>query len=115
MIGYFWCDFVPKAFFGIRTATQVKKFTTITKGQKNTYKRYYNNWLIRKNTGRKFSRVVPTDWTALHPVLSYQTIFYESKVDHFLVPKFFHKKAKENFVGKLKFVRRIKPQPQFFS
>ena len=25
MIGYFWYDFVPKAFFGIRTATQVKK------------------------------------------------------------------------------------------
>ena len=52
---------------------------------------------------------------ALHPVLSYQTIFYESKVDQLQVPKFFHKKAKESFVGKLKFVRRIEPQPQFFS
>ena len=52
---------------------------------------------------------------ALHPVLSYQTIFYESKVDQLQVPKFFHKKAKESFVGKLKFVRRIEPPPQFFS
>ena len=34
MIGYFWDDFVPKAFCGIRTATQVKIFTTVTKGQK---------------------------------------------------------------------------------
>ena len=55
-----------KLFFGIRTSTQVKKFTTITKG--------------------------PTDWTALHPVLSCQTTFYMSKVDHLLVPKFFHEK-----------------------
>ena len=42
VIGYFWNDYVPKAFFGIRTANQVKNFTTITKGQKqNTYIRYY--------------------------------------------------------------------------
>ena len=54
MIGYFRDGFVPKAFFGIRTATQVRDFTTITKGQKNTYIRYYSNWLIRKNTREKF-------------------------------------------------------------
>ena len=40
MIGYFWDDYVPKAFFGIRTAYQVKNFATIAKGQKNTYIRY---------------------------------------------------------------------------
>ena len=34
MIGYFWYDFVPKTFFGIRTATQVKNFTAITKSKK---------------------------------------------------------------------------------
>ena len=61
MIGYFWDDFVPKAFFDIRTATQVKNFTTITKGQNNTSIRYYSNWLIRKSTGGKLYRVVPTD------------------------------------------------------
>ena len=54
MIGYFRDGFVPKAFFGIRTATQVRDFTTITKGQKITYIRYYSNWLIRKNTREKF-------------------------------------------------------------
>ena len=80
---------MPKAFFGIRTATA--------------------------NTGGKLYKVVPVDWTALHPALSYQTKFYESKVDHLPVPKFFHKKANENFVGKLKFVRKIDPQPYFFS
>ena len=52
---------------------------------------------------------------ALHPALSYQTKFYDSKVDHLLVPKFFHEKANENFVRKLKFVRRIDLQPQIFS
>ena len=52
---------MPKAFFDIRTATQVKNFTTITKGQNNTSIRYYSNWLIRKSTGGKLYRVVPTD------------------------------------------------------
>ena len=52
---------------------------------------------------------------AYHPALSYQTKFFDSKVDHLLVPKFVHEKANENFVGKLKFVRRIDPQPQIFS
>ena len=33
MIGYFWNDYVPKAFFGIRTGNLVKNFTTITKRQ----------------------------------------------------------------------------------
>ena len=51
---------------------------------------------------------------ALYPALSYQS-FYESKVDHWLVPKFFHEKANEHFVGKLKFVRRIQPQPNIFT
>ena len=98
MIGYFCNDYVPKVVFGISTANQVKNFTTITKGQKkNTYIRYYSNWLIRNNTGGTFYRVLPTDWTALHPVLSYQTTFYKSKVDHLLVPNFFHEKLNENF------------------
>ena len=34
MIGYFWYDFVPKTFFSIRTATQVKNFTAIIKSKK---------------------------------------------------------------------------------
>ena len=32
-----------------------------------------------------------------------------------LAPKFFHEKANENFVGKLKFVRRTDPQRPMFS
>ena len=77
MPAYFWNDSVPKAFFGIRTATQVKYFTAITKGQKNTYITYYSNWLIRNDTGGEFYRTVPTDLTALNPALnpSYQTTF----------------------------------------
>ena len=106
---------MPKAVFGISTANQVRNFTNITKGQKNTYIWYYSNWLIRNNTGGKFDRVVPADGTALHSVLSYQATFYKSKVDHLLVPKFFHEEANENFVWKLKFVRRIDWQPQIFS
>ena len=61
-------------------------------------------------TLKNFQRASPTGWTALHPVLSYQATSYEPKVDHLLVPKIFHEKANENFVGKLKFVRRIDPQ-----
>ena len=34
MLAYFWNDYVPNAFFGIRTATQLRNFTNITKGQK---------------------------------------------------------------------------------
>ena len=34
MIEYFWDGFVPKACFGIRRTTRVKKIATITKGQK---------------------------------------------------------------------------------
>ena len=108
MIGYFWDDFVPKAFFDIRTATQAKNFTTITKRTKNTSIRYYSNWLIRKNTGGKLYYLLIG--MALHSVLSYQTAFYESKVDHLLVPKFFHEKANETFVEKFKLVRKIDPQ-----
>ena len=59
--------------------------------------------------------MVPTDWMALHPVLSYRTTFYEPKVDHLLVAKFFHEKANENFVRKLKFARRIDPLSKNFS
>ena len=34
MIEYYWDGFVPKACFGIRRTTRVKKIATITKGQK---------------------------------------------------------------------------------
>ena len=107
--------FCAKSLFWYKKNNSSKKNCNHNKRTKNSYIRYYSNWLIRKNIGGKFYRVAPTDWTALHPVLSYQTTFYESKVDHLLVPKFFHEKANGNFVGKLKFVRRIDPQPQCFS
>ena len=103
-----------KRFFGIRTANQVKNFTTIRKGNNNTAIRYCSNWLIRNNTEGKFITIELYLLTALHPALSYQTTFYESKVDHLLLANFFHEKANKNFVGKLKFVRRLDQQPQFF-
>ena len=65
--------------------------------------------IIRNNAGGEFYRAVPTDLTALHPASSYQTTFYESKVDHLLLPTF------GNFVRKLKFARKIDPQPNIFN
>ena len=109
-----------KSCFWYKYSKSSKKLYNHKKRTKNTYIRYYSNWLIRNNTGGTFYRVLPTDWTALHPVLSYQTTFYKSKVDHLLVPNFFHEKSNENFenenfVWKLKFVRRIDWQTQIFS
>ena len=71
--------------------------------------------IIRNNAGREFYRAVPTDLTALHPASSYQTTFYESKVDHLFLPIFFHQKTNGNFVRKLKFARKIDPQPNIFN
>ena len=71
--------------------------------------------IIRNNAGGEFYRAVPTDLTALHPTSSYQTTFNRSKVDHLLLPNFFHQKTNGNFVRKLKFARRIDPQPNIFN
>lgn len=40
MITYFGNDVVSESFFGIRNPNQVKDFTTLTKGTKNSYLRY---------------------------------------------------------------------------
>ena len=85
-----------KLFFWHKTSNSSKKFYNHNKRTKNIYIRSYSNWLIRKNTGGKFCRVVPTDWMALHPVLSYRTTFYEPKVDNLLVANFFMKKQMKN-------------------
>ena len=92
MPAYFWNDSVPKAFFGIRTATQVKYFTAITKGQKNTYITYNSNWLIKNNAGGEFYRTLPTIWQLLiqHQVIKQH--FKSRKLIICLFQKFFMKK-----------------------
>ena len=92
MPAHFWNDSVPKAFFGIRTATQVKYFTAITKGQKNTYITYNSNWLIKNNAGGEFYRTLPTIWQLLiqHQVIKQH--FKSRKLIICLFQKFFMKK-----------------------
>ena len=90
--------------------TQTKNFMSLTKREKNSYIRYYNQWQENNKTGGKLYRVFQREnsCTALHPVLSTQTILlYEKELDHVLVPKFHHDKRSTDWLGKLKFVREI--------
>ena len=106
MIGYFWDDFVPKSFFWHKNSNSNKNFCNHSKRTKKyLYKILQGNVIEFINYKIiEFYRVVPIDWTALHPVLSQQTTFYKSKVDHLLILKCFHEKTNENFVRELKLV-----------
>ena len=113
MLAYFWNDLFPKSFFNTRSPAQVKDFMNLSKRDKNV--RYYSEWQVRQNAGGTFYRTVQSTWTALHAILSTQTVFLEAKVDHLLVFKFFHETASENIFWKLKFVRKVELQPNTFT
>ena len=107
LLAYFKANAVVQRYFS--TGTQTKDFTLLTKREKMVISDtivHGKKIIIPEENCIVFRR--ENNWTALHLVLSTQTILlYEKEPDHVLVRKFYHDKRSTDWLGKLKFVREI--------
>ena len=57
----------------------------------------------------------PARWIVLQPVWNEQTRFFESKIEHLFVPKFYHDRASLGFLQHLKYLGKIQENNAIFE
>ena len=82
--GYFFHDDIVETYFGINSINQSKDFTGTIIPQKDLYMRYFD---ATSKSNASFYAGLVLQWTALQPILSKQTSFFESRTEHIIIPK----------------------------
>ena len=82
--GYFFHDHIVETYFGINSINQSKDFTGTIIPQKDLYMRYFD---ATSKSNASFYAGLVLQWTALQPILSKQTSFFESRTEHIIIPK----------------------------
>ena len=78
-------DDVVETYFGINSINQSKDFTGTTTPQKNLNIRYFD---ATSRSNASFYTGLVQQWTALQPIRSKRTRFFESRTEHIIVPTY---------------------------
>ena len=102
LFGYMWMETHVESMLNIRGTS--RDLATMGINEKKINFRTFSQYLHKMPRQDNLYCFKPNQWTVLHPALTTEIIFFENKVGHIFIPKFYHDKKDTSFLKLLSYV-----------